>query len=359
MRYILFVFIFIISACDQNLPQYSKVEDLRIISMQAEPPTYLFDQPDAELTFNALVLDPRGGPVDYTWSFCPVESTLACDDFEELVTQFPEDIQATLKTARQITLSGTALPKPEASDLPAHEAMRPYDIPAFTLTIEQLTPLINYFAAMQFGLGMGIWPSAILALSRQGEQVSGYKRVVVTVADLYAFNDHLQYLLGYSFCPPDQSDATNDCIAWHPELVANHNPIFDQLQWSSENTTFATWEDIPTDVPLHIQTDSEIRILPSFTTESSESFELLQTDLQSRTVQVIASTEEISVAWFVTYGKIKEELTWPKFTKTLDTIYTAPKTPPLYTDGLATLWLVARDHRGGESYTHIDLIIDP
>jgi hypothetical protein len=37
----------------------------------------------SEVVFEALVLDPRGSSIDYTWSFCPVESSEACADYED------------------------------------------------------------------------------------------------------------------------------------------------------------------------------------------------------------------------------------------------------------------------------------
>ena len=347
----------LLAACNQNLPVYSNVEDLRILAVRAEPPAYLFDRTDAALTFDALVVDPLGGPVDFSWSFCPVESLRACADFDDLNAQVAPAFQPTLTAAHALGLTGTAVPADASPDLPSADTLRPYAIATFTLPADQLALLAPYYLSDQFfGFGMGIWPSAVLTLTRPGDSVTGYKRFVASVADLSAYNDLVQSTFGYFFCPPGQ---TENCIPWQPDLAVNHNPVFAGLQWSEGKTPLATWQDLPTDGPLHVKVAASVRILPSFTPESAEPYQVLQTNLETQVVEVQPAVEDISVAWFSTAGKLQDPLTWPKFTKTLDTVYTAPDTQPQATNGLVTLWLVARDQRGGESWAHVDVMVDP
>jgi hypothetical protein len=88
-----------------------------------------------------------------------------------------------------------------------------------------------------------------------------------------------------------------------------------------------------------------------------EEYQTLERDLQTNLIEVVDRTEKISVSWFTTAGSFSDSLTEVDLTKTLDTVYTAPDTPPATTGGLATVWLVARDQRGGESWEHVDLLI--
>ena len=60
------------------------------------------------------------------------------------------------------------------------------------------------------------------------------------------------------------------------------------------------------------------------------------------------ATETISVQWFATAGRFAESVTWPLYTKTLDTAYTAPDEAKS-----VRLWMVARDQRGGTTWREI------
>ncbi len=355
------------AGCSQKLPVYSLIEDLRVISIKAEPPTFLVDQPPAQVVVDALVLDPRGGPVDFGWSLCPTESTTACADFQTTLSQAtgPDEAtvaaeQAALVAARQVTASGTALPEAAAADLPAAEPLRPYGVVTFTIPGDQLSALADYFAYNGFfGYGMGAWPSAVLTVTRPGDSAQTQKRIVEALADPSAspWGDIVRQSYHFSFCGAGQ---TLGCIPWDPTLVPNHNPTFASVKWHPGDTPLVAadeWQDIP--VPLPVAANAKIRLLPAFTDDSFERYQTIRTNLETREIGVVETTEDPSVAWFVTDGKIQDALTWPLFTKTLDTIYTAPSSPPDATGGLVTVWLVGRDERGGETWTHVDLLITP
>ncbi len=355
------------AGCSQKLPVYSLVEDLRVIGFKAEPPTFLVDQPPAQVVVDALVLDPLAGPVDFTWSLCPIESTTACSDFDTTLSEAkgPDDAgvaaeQAALVAARQVTASGTALPAAAAADLPAAEPLRPYTVASFTIPGDQLSALADYFAYNGFfGLGMGAWPSVVLAVARPGDSAQTQKRIAEMPADPSAapWGDIVREQYHFSFCGAGQ---TVGCVPWDPTLAANHNPAFASVKWHPGESALVAedeWQDIP--VPLPVAANAKIRLLPRFTDDSFERYQTVRTNLETREIQVVETTEDPSVAWFVTGGKIQDALTWPLFTKTLDTIYTAPARPPDATGGLVTVWLVGRDDRGGETWTHVDLLITP
>ncbi|HEY0713210.1 MAG TPA: hypothetical protein VGF45_11090, partial [Polyangia bacterium] len=116
------------SACADDPPSPALVEDLRILAIRAEPPELLIDRnavspsPNADMasppagdpageqavTFEALVLDPRGGPMQFSWRFCPVDSNQTCGDFNEQHKRAPATFQAALEAAHAQSLSGDA-----------------------------------------------------------------------------------------------------------------------------------------------------------------------------------------------------------------------------------------------------------
>ena len=74
------------AGCSEGMPVYSLIEDLRVLAIRAEPPAVMLDAP-TDVTLEALVVNPRGGSLAVDWSFCPVESSNACRDFEALVAE--------------------------------------------------------------------------------------------------------------------------------------------------------------------------------------------------------------------------------------------------------------------------------
>ena len=111
--------------------------------------------------------------------------------------------------------------------------------------------------------------------------------------------------------------------------------------------------------PVSVVAGEAIRILPIFTPESYEPYQTIKADFVNSTLFVDDLVEDLSVSWFCTTGKLSDSLTWPKFSKTLDTQYTAPDEPPADTDGRVSIWLVARDQRGGEEWMSLELQVFP
>jgi hypothetical protein len=369
----LLILVPLLTACSGDLPVYSLVESLRVLAVKVDPPKFLFDQTSTSVTFDALVVDPKGGPVDVRWQFCPVESSKACRDYDTLFAQASAVATAVaqkvapgttldfgpVQAAHELALSGTAQPAAADAALPASEVLRPYGIPSFVLGHDDVQGLDTFFEySSLFGYGEGAWPSAILTVTSAGNSVTTEKRVVASLADLSAINGVLFGALGLQFCPKTVADDPRPCKEWDPSRAGNHNPVFAASRWSAGKSPLATWEDLPADgSPLPVKAGAEIRLLPTFTPESFESYQIIRTTLATNDIQLEEATEELSVSWFVTAGKIQDALTWPLFTRSLDTVYTAPKTPPSDTGGLVTVWMVGQDQRGGTSWTHVDLLI--
>jgi len=359
------------TACSSSFDRYSKVKDLRVLAISAEPPTLLLDAAlalPAEVTFTALVLDPRGGDVAFRWTLCPVESALACADYDALRAEaVGTGVHAALDAAHATTAEGVASAIGAAPNGPVDETLRPLSVARFAVPTSALLGLDGYYRDNGFyGYGAGAWPSVILTLDKPGEPpLVAIKRFVVGVADLAAFNSALANF-GYHFC---QGPADSNCVAWDPDIAGNHNPEFaprlELGRGSSPLTPFAPICQGSEDAvasgcePAHVKAGEKVRIRPSFTAASSEPYQIVHTDLQTRTISTEAAVEQISVSWFASTGEMKEDLTWPKFTSTLDTVYTAPSEPPATSGSVAVLWLVARDQRGGETWTSQELTIDP
>ncbi len=346
----IFLLLFLVAACSQEMPPYYEVRDLRVLSISANPPTFLYDQPSAEVSFRALVVDPAGLDVDYTWSFCPVESSSACADFDLKLARVQEPTATALASARAYELGGTAVAPADAATGPLPR----YEIVDFTIPAELLLSLTDYYLQNQFfGFGVGLWPQAILHASRPEEEIVAFKRFVVGLAELSAYNDLVGPALGYTFCPPEA--AGDGCVAWDSTLAGNENPEFTSIQYSEGKSALASWRDLPEGEPLALRAGASVRLLPSFTPESFQSYQVLRSDLQGGVIRAEIAQEELSVSWFCSAGAFSDELTWPKFTRSLDTVYTAPKD----LTGLVTIWMVAKDQRGGESFAHVTLRVEP
>jgi len=303
------------AACDTGAP-YELVVDLRVLAIQAEPPEIRAGS-SGDVTFRALVADPRGQAVGFTWGLCPVESSTACMDYDELRQAAPEPMRAGLDSLRGITTSGTASP---GSD--ARGRALPYEVVDFAVAIPP--SLFAYHEATnQLGYGTGAWPSAVLDLAGEDMTLKSYKRVVLGAAG---------------------------------PLPANRNPVFERLQLAEgELAAGAAFADITGDVTLGIL--QSVRIRPVFTADSVESYQAIQVDLQSGEISMSDRQEELSVSWFTTAGELRDQLTSVAFTRDFDTVYTAPPIPPVGNDGWLTVWMVARDQRGGVAWQGLQIQI--
>ncbi len=359
------------AACGQKLDVYTHVHDLRVLAVRAEPPEVLADDASGatDIRFDALVLDPRGGEITYQWTFCPGESERQCDPQE--LQQVPR-FGSTLESSYSATAPASALPEDAASGLPDVEELRPYAIASFTVQRGNLTSLVPYFLETNaLGFGGGAWPTVVLDLQKEGDEpLTTIKREVLGIADLTSAIQligtktlaSIEEELGVSICTPNQTPEADGCIAFAVKQP-NQNPAFaydNGFPARIAKSDLATATFSPIDAyPIEIHTGDSIRILPLITPESAEPYQLLRADLETRKVEILDVVEEPSVSWFVTDGKVQDRLTWPKLTRSLDTVYTAPQTPPEATSGMVTVWMVARDGRGGVAWEHVDLrVID-
>lgn len=255
-----------------------------------------------------------------------------------------------------------ALPLDETEDFDPNttpeRAVWPYSIQTFT--VEAPASLALYHAQTNFfGVGAGSYPSVQLRVTSAEDTVLNNKRFVLNVDHPSVLADRFRQEFDFDVCAPDQSPTTG-CILLNP-LVQNENPVFDRLEIAFSDQADAPFEVIPrrddgTFEAPRIATEDKVRILPVFTESSFQNYQSLQTNVDTQEIQVRDQTEQISVSWFTSGGDIEDRFTWPPFTRTLDTVFTAPDTIP--SEGSVSMWLVAQDQRGGSSWVQLELVVE-
>lgn len=351
------------SACSQGLERPSEIRDLRVLAIQADPPEVLLDAPGPfEVRFDALVVDPRGGVVDFAWQFCPIESSKACADYEGKRNAAAESHRAALDDLRNLESTGAVEPVPIATGLSESERstrdLWPHALPDFTVSAP--AELFTYHLETSFfGAGAGAWPSALLDVTTADgrDRVLATKRFVLGILDLRAAAEPIAAELGYEVCPPGVTTTEQPGCLDIAARVPNANPVFERIQIARGELAGAPFEDVEGIVEL--AAGESLRVRPVFAAESYEPYQRLETDAGTRQIILVDTVEAISVSWFVSAGEVQDDLTWPKFTKELDTVFTAPKRVPDNGTGLATIYMVARDQRGGVAWHHLEVRVTP
>lgn len=366
-----FLSIFMLVACTEGLPDYSDVQDLRVLAIKAIPPEIFVDPmapTSVDMEFSALVVDPRGGTIHYDWSFCPVESNLACLNYDTKKAEVDDPLMTlALDDMRAIELVGNVPEKvsTQSTDWWTERGTWPYDIPNFAFTAP--ANLYSYHLMNNWlGAVLGAWPSAILEVQNQGESIRAAKRISVGALDLRELAQQFAETVGQTVCP--QGVTPEDLPGCIPieDRVPNTNPVFSRIQIANmQNGSGKNFVDTQIGDPgevaglVWVQPGASIRIRPEFTPESFETFQVLKIDLDTERIEVANRIEEISVSWFCSLGRLSDDMTWPKHTKTLDNEYTAPTAVPVQAGGRASVWLVARDQRGGVAWMSLEIQVAP
>lgn len=355
------VLVVTLTGCTRGLDSFNQFKDIRVLGVQAEPPAVLkdpTDDPTLAAVFTALVVDPRGGDVQYTWQFCPLPSSNACDDFDAQLALIDAPDAVMLRGLRALGATGT---------VPAGTAMHgaaSYAVPAFDLAQAasaagvDLKPLYAYFLKTSLlGEGLGVWPTAVLTVTNlaHGDTTVAQKRVVYGLKSLAALAGPLAGQYGITLCPPTGTKPAG-CLDL-PTFTPNHNPVFADLQFAM-GARFTT-DFQPLTQPATVPAGQSIQFRPLFTPESAETYQILRGSLQTRDIEVQTRVEALSVTWFCSAGSLAHGLTWPLFTKTLNNTFAAPSSPPADSHGQVTCWLVGRDQRGGEVWQSLEIQVTP
>jgi hypothetical protein len=333
-------------ACGDELPSPALVEDLRVLAVRAEPPELLIDRVDGQATqpgpvsFQALVVDPRGPAMVYRWRFCPVESSDTCADFGERRAAAPAEFQPVLDAARAQQHAGQA-------EVIAASAARGVD--AFTVQLPQ-TLFSYHLVTSGLGLGNGSQVSAVLEAAVGSETLEVQKRVVLGARDLSQWNPELQRF-GWQVCVPGA--LVPGCVPLAPR-TANRNPTIAAVEIARSKQAGAPFAPLPGG-PLPLAPGEVIRLRPVLGPEAEERYQTVESSLQASELVVVERTEEAVVSWFATAGEFGSTRTTPQLTKTLDNSFTAPSTPP--PGGRLSIFVVVRDQRGGVGWTSLEVAV--
>ncbi|MEZ0311904.1 MAG: hypothetical protein ACAI38_09010 [Myxococcota bacterium] len=356
------------AACSDGLDEVEDVRDLRVLALRADPPEVFVDQdPQAIVTFSALVVDPRQAPlattpIDYAFQFCPVESNEGCLDYDKRRAEASEESRPLLDGLRGLAEDGIANSEAEARSLTPAEASErgawPYAILPFTLALtptETQNLAIYFFETNRIGLGMGSLPSVSLAVSGADDAFTAEKRFVFNVANPGAAAAQLGVDFGYPVCESGEDESAG-CVALRPR-VRNSNPSFDRIQVSLGALANGEFADVQS-TGFTMRGSSVIRILPVMTGDSYEPFQELVTNPSTGRISARDLTEVISVSWFATAGDLQDPLTTPLYTKSLDTEYRSPPIDAVPPEGMmVSVFMVARDQRGGVAWQNLEIFV--
>ncbi|MBL8953984.1 MAG: hypothetical protein JNK82_24620 [Myxococcaceae bacterium] len=408
----LFVVPFLIGCVD--LPKYSEVTDLRVLAVRSEPAELLDGQSPAELRVEALVVDPTRGeePVQLQWQLCPLTQESACAGFDDTLSAGARPLELLDGLTQAVNAAG-ACPLSDATragvgelqallgelkdprylaryrgvtgggdfevDLAGGAPDRPfraYDTrylrqlakeleacgrPAFDglgMLPERVTDLhLLHLLRSPLDSALGVLPSVVLTARRGEQQVVAQKYVPLGWRDLRTpwklielFTPGVDF--GVELCG---EVATPGCLPVAPR-APNENPTFADVRWAAGETPRAGddegWVSLCEGCELELKRGEALRVLPVFTADSFEPYQGIVLDPKTSRVSSFGLVEDISVAWFMTAGELGDELTWPKTTRSLDTWYRAPADAAVER---VTLWLVARDHRGGITWKTLNV----
>jgi hypothetical protein len=342
--FVLVTLALIAAGCAGDVPSPTLVEDLRVLAVRAEPPELLVEREGAAapVSFQALVVDPRGPSMVWSWAFCPVESSQTCGDFVARRAEAPAEFQPALDAARTEQRAGQSTPDPDT---------RALGVDPFTVQIP--ADLFAYHLKRSgLGLGNGSWVSAVLALQAGPETLLAQKRLVLNARDLSQWNPELA-AFGWQVCPPG-GDPVAGCLPLAPR-TANHNPEIASVEVARSKLADAAFAPLPQG-PLIVAPGEVIRLRPVLAPGAEERYQMVESTLQGNNLVVVDHTEETVASWFATGGEFGAEQTTAQRTRTLDNSFTAPTIPP--PDGRISLYLVVRDQRGGVGWTSLEVVVE-
>jgi hypothetical protein len=326
----------------------SHVKDLRILAIAAEPPEVLFDRPGpagdadaARVVWRALVADPRGLVTTYAWRLCPAGGETPCAE-GDVAPSLLDALRGEAAALVQRSAAGQLEPDGARMQVAPFEVELPGGLGAAAL----LSP-----GAQARNEQGEAWPSAVLTVGDGADKVIAQKRVKLSPRELAQWNDVVVPVLGQPLCAAGESDA---CLPLRPR-TPNRNPTVTEVRVARGARAGTDFEALSEGTPLEVAPGEEVRLLPVLGPEASEAYQELDATLKEHRFFVAEKTEQAVVSWFATAGTFRDELTSVPLTKTLDTVFSAPKEPPA--DGLVSLWLVVRDGRGGAAWRELRIVV--
>ncbi|HET6283228.1 MAG TPA: hypothetical protein VFH73_19885 [Polyangia bacterium] len=329
-----------------NFEDVTTVIDLRTVAIKAAKPEIQIDlnQPDApySATLTALVMDPAGAgrPVSYEVIACPRELdtvTAATGRAGAICKPYDPNSAEVDRSVPVTAAGGPAMTAPGAG--PEHQIVLP-DF-AFPRDLLERALMLDPFAALGF-------PSAIifqLTISAGAESETAIKRVVFSIPPA-----------GHPDQPPNANPEITQVVSYR-ERDAAGMPIDEQPLPPADPT-------MPEPPPvLMVPLGRSVWIEPrGAAAESYYTPVLTRGSMPSIIVEQIPR-ETLRFAFFASAGKFAPPTTstepLPIFGPTerihLESRYTAPAVMP--ENPQVTFWIVARDERGGTSWSRRTLLL--
>lgn len=252
-RCLLLAALLCVSACGPDFDPYWKVNKFRVLAVKADPVTL---NEGESATLSALTHDPSGADVEYSWEWCPFQTSVQ-NRFECPVTV--EQINAMI--AEQIP-EGQPAPPPlpdDFFDLGTGQSVE-FDYPADRATIEGFCQAILQLVAdagERSGLGgqipglncdNGFEVSVRMVATTPDDQEIARKRVILKTAEASDNNN-------------SNPDVTG--VAIRLEKPEDADKVRDQLDWVSSDRPeeLELWHNIPADEPTPIVANIPFEIL--------------------------------------------------------------------------------------------------
>ena len=303
--YLIFLF-FLTGACSEEFDPYYQIQDIRLLGIQANPPTLL---PGERSRIKPLVYKSDESEVSYQWTWCPLSSgssdSYECSiTYEELSQQLPEGLTILPYDLGQTEEIDFVYPIPA----PLVDAF----CEALVTQSENLPDFIE-LPSCTYGLPIHI----ILSISQGDQKIISVKKVNLAT----------------------QETQTNP----------NQNPSTPKIYISSDSVNET---ELTADKRVYLQREADYNFQVKIDESSSETYTDEEDEVQK---------ESIVVSWFVESGELESTRTgyYPDQNSWQD-LKNKFKTPSFkeYESDRLKMYVVVRDNRQGMSYHEYEFYLE-
>lgn len=303
------------AGCAEDFESFNVVSKLRVLAIQAEPPELL---PGESTELSALVYEPDGDDISYSWSWCPL-ATGASTGYECAVSE--DDIEQLAESV--FPGAGDLFPGFDLGHEPTATMAHSID----PMILQGFCDAILSSGAPSFvtlpDCEEELVVTVRLEVSGGGEMVTAVKEVALKMSD---------------------------------EAVVNSNPVIGDAEATGGGSSGAV--EMPQGEATELYGDTTYDLFVAVPQESSEPYVPAPTD---EVPDPEETSEAMFMSWFVTGGSTDfKRTTFLPGEIGLDELGSNSwKTPKAdESAGAATLFLVLQDERGGVAWTErqIDVV---
>ena len=294
-----------LSGCSEEFEPFNEVRKLRILAIQAEPPTLM---PGETSDIRALVFEPEGELVEYQWDWCPLRTGSEAG-FECAITE-----QELIEAASELDPIAAAL------------------IPSYDLGTDQEVSLEHFLSEEVLDAFCGEGQTSELPFPGVGELPECGDFLTISLRlTVYDGVDTAQAIKNVRF-------------ALNTSLVPNTNPVFSGVFARLEGESASQFEVLDEDSIFNMAVNSKYELESDINEASAEIFTPSPTNDEPNPEP---QSERLFLTWFVTDGEtefgrtgfIDGVLSFEDLTKNN---YFTPSD-----SGTAQFFLVIQDERGG------------